>query len=657
MTHSLSPTSPTVKNPGTSSTIPSATCSIPSPVAKPSLKVSFKDRIRNLQHADKTQASTSTIQKEAMTLEIPTTDSMKEQLIPSSSSDHSSKPSKPSSTISLKEKIKSFSQPKEPISEQQSSLKPWSKLKLATVVSAGGSYSSLNNSVCEDSPTGAQTFPSTSTPTTEKPPPTIVPININKNEKNKKLSNIISNSSSSSSTSSTKPTHFIQSSSIKKPIDDISINLHSESKIKLIDKQLSDITSVSDSELKSSSRSYYKKPLQSHLRNFYQTSADAQNHHEQQKNIIDGVDKLGGFKLRLRPSKLSSSNFINQQSRAKQKFYRSVDDLSPEYGGLPFVKKLKILNERQKLAELESVIQTRSFSLDCTDSGNNLIDDLMEPLTRSHSEASAMGRPNSTPSSMIGEPSSLSIQQQCLNSSTITQQSNNRTLPLPLSFPTNLSSTQLPLSPESNETLERRQLKSILKKLSEDKMSGRVTNLDDSTKIGSTSNAAGTLSSLTGRNQQQLMREPTLEGYVARHSKLMKSVTFNNTLSSPPDSANTCESIENRSLFPLLSAQPLDNEQSNFISTDQHKQQDDKEIPLHPKHEEQSTPSPKQRSQESPILHQSSESLSENQIISPRIPSSDEIYKTHKIIESPTKNSNFLQANQKMILKGNFLTS
>lgn len=46
------------------------------------------------------------------------------------------------------------------------------------------------------------------------------------------------------------------------------------------------------------------------------------------------------------------------------KQYRSIDDLSPEYGGLPFVKKLKILNERQKLEELESEIKKRSFSLD-----------------------------------------------------------------------------------------------------------------------------------------------------------------------------------------------------------------------------------------------------------------------------------------------------
>lgn len=66
------------------------------------------------------------------------------------------------------------------------------------------------------------------------------------------------------------------------------------------------------------------------------------------------------------------------------KMYASVDDLSPEYCGLPFVKKLKILNERQKLAELEKAV--RSSSLDYGD---------VEPefdsnLTRSHSEACAI---------------------------------------------------------------------------------------------------------------------------------------------------------------------------------------------------------------------------------------------------------------------------
>lgn len=67
------------------------------------------------------------------------------------------------------------------------------------------------------------------------------------------------------------------------------------------------------------------------------------------------------------------------------KMYASVDDLSPEYCGLPFVKKLKILNERQKLAELEKAV--RSSSLDC---GESVDSEFNGNLTRSHSEACAI---------------------------------------------------------------------------------------------------------------------------------------------------------------------------------------------------------------------------------------------------------------------------
>ena len=71
--------------------------------------------------------------------------------------------------------------------------------------------------------------------------------------------------------------------------------------------------------------------------------------------------------------------------RQQTKMYASVDDLSPEYCGLPFIKKLKILNERQKLAELEKKI--RSSSLDCSENAESEFDG---NLTRSHSEACAI---------------------------------------------------------------------------------------------------------------------------------------------------------------------------------------------------------------------------------------------------------------------------
>ncbi|XP_038217419.1 uncharacterized protein LOC119836222 [Zerene cesonia] len=158
----------------------------------------------------------------------------------------------------------------------------------------------------------------------------------------------------------------------------------------------------------------------------------------------------------------------------KAKKYKSIDDLSPEYGGLPFVKKLKILNERQKLAELEKVVKIRSSSLDCASSSEDL---LCDTLTRSHSEGSTMDKRKFKRKSI----DSLG-------------------------------------SHESNETLERRTLKSILKKLSEDV----------------------TPSESPQRNSElrKLIRAPTLEGYAARHSKFAKSVTFHrHTLPSPPGSA------------------------------------------------------------------------------------------------------------------------
>lgn len=177
----------------------------------------------------------------------------------------------------------------------------------------------------------------------------------------------------------------------------------------------------------------------------------------------------------------------------KNKSYVSVEDLSPEYGSLPFVKKLKILNERQKLEELEKVIK-RSSSLEYPDPSSDV-----DVLTRSNSEGSKMDTRRSRNVMQVGGP-----------------------------YATQLTASQSLLSPESNETLERRNLKSILKKLSED------TQIQDSPVF-------------CAKEFKKLIRAPTIEGYAARHSKFTKSVTFNrDTLTSPPNSAN-----EQRTLFPL----------------------------------------------------------------------------------------------------------
>lgn len=80
------------------------------------------------------------------------------------------------------------------------------------------------------------------------------------------------------------------------------------------------------------------------------------------------------------------------------------------------------------------------------------------------------------------------------------------------------------LSPE-NETLERRNLKSILKKLSASSRAG-----SSETSVTSMPDREAATAEL-----RKLMRAPTIEGYAARHSKLSKSVTFNKyTLQSPP---------------------------------------------------------------------------------------------------------------------------
>ncbi|XP_045770198.1 uncharacterized protein LOC123870799 isoform X2 [Maniola jurtina] len=185
---------------------------------------------------------------------------------------------------------------------------------------------------------------------------------------------------------------------------------------------------------------------------------------------------------------------IGTELLSKDKKYRSIDDLSPEYGGLPFVKKLKILNERQKLAELEKVIKIRSSSLDCAGSSEDLLSDT---LTRSHSEGSTMDKRK------FKRKSTDSIE-----------------------------------SHESNETLERRTLKSILKKLSED-----VTPTESPEK---------------SNELRKLIRAPTLEGYAARHSKFAKSVTFHrHTLPSPPSSIPIDDTDEVFTITsPLISSLP-----------------------------------------------------------------------------------------------------
>lgn len=421
----LSPTSPTIK-------ISPAQANITSEIGlqRTNLKVSFKDRIKNIQKDDRHDGSAESL--EAKQHLLPSTSSAVTGVAASSST----KPKKPSTTKQLKEKIKSLGH------IQKDELTPWSKLKRATVVGLGGSYTSLSNNLNEDSPK-----------LTKTPMKTSMPVNLN----------IISNKLNDSTPLKLLHHTPFQSTSHHHPpqLPSSSVNEF------VVNEQK---TSISDSELKC-------------------TVTD-----ESSSSIV---------KIKSKPKPPLNSN--------EPKSYRSVDDLSPEYSGLPFVKKLKILYERQKLAELESAIQTtRSLSLDYTDSSTS--SDIVEVLTRSQSEASCMIR------SRGNAPIAASL------------------VPVaPLNFNMHLipMSKKSPLSPESNETLERKNLKSILKKLSEDRLSQNVACAK-----GSNSGAGDR------QEMKRLMRAQTLEGYVARRTKFTKSVTFNHTLSSPPSATLTEEPEE-----------------------------------------------------------------------------------------------------------------
>ncbi|XP_030747416.1 uncharacterized protein LOC115875949 [Sitophilus oryzae] len=207
----------------------------------------------------------------------------------------------------------------------------------------------------------------------------------------------------------------------------------------------------------------------------------------------------------------------------KTKHYRSIDDLSPEYGPLPFVKKLKILNERQKLEELEIAMKTRSFSLDIPEFQSETGD----TLTRSQSEGSSMHQEQRQDKQFLSAP---------------------------------LAHSPLHSSNESNETPERRNLKSILKKLSED------TKEKEKEPDNETDQVEKMPQRIDSTEFRRLMRAPTIEGYAARHSKLSKSVTFNrDTLQSPPNSANTILGTP-QSLFPFPTDNGLDVRQEEKIN-------------------------------------------------------------------------------------------
>ncbi|XP_018789830.1 PREDICTED: uncharacterized protein LOC108969525 [Bactrocera latifrons] len=200
------------------------------------------------------------------------------------------------------------------------------------------------------------------------------------------------------------------------------------------------------------------------------TSTSPNTKNTEQMKILENIRKQ---------SKILATNHSNEG----RKSYHSVFDLSPEYSGLPFVKRLKILNERQKLEELEKALQMRSFSLDSSKITSQLA--VPEPLYRCFSDVSEMY------SQFFAAYESSS------SNSTNTSLSNNNNERKDKYIPP----AYLPLSPEQNETSERRKLKCILQKLrhsSEECKSAFQNENEDSC--------------VTEKTNKKLLREPTLEG-------------------------------------------------------------------------------------------------------------------------------------------------
>ncbi|CAG7819419.1 unnamed protein product [Allacma fusca] len=323
--------------------------------------------------------------------------------------------------------------------------------------------------------------------------------------------------------------------------------------------------------------------------------------------------------LAYRPSERPSVLHFKQKN---QKTYGSVDDLSPEFSRLPFIKKLKILNERQKIAELllsktSNTVLTRSTSEGSSETpvpGNTestMHSVLMGRRTQSSSEQYTTDviipslppdhplffLPPLTPSNE-NEPDDSSATQ-CLTEKQDSSTSRSKTIPKPfictpsthstaatatsspaattIATPANTTTTRAPtfptpattittpvpatttiiatttttsltvratadnmegsmpskdlslsppLSPEGNETPERRNLKSILKKLAEESASLESSE-DETGKGGSGGSGSSTAGSNKGSSiDYQLLKAPTLEGYAARHSKFAKNVTF-----------------------------------------------------------------------------------------------------------------------------------
>ncbi|XP_035701057.1 uncharacterized protein LOC110861989 isoform X3 [Folsomia candida] len=249
-----------------------------------------------------------------------------------------------------------------------------------------------------------------------------------------------------------------------------------------------------------------------------------------------------------------------RQQLSASKNYGSVDDLSPEFSRLPFIKKLKILNERQKIAELLMTKSANSVLTRSTSEGSNenpsvpgelLVGPDAELLL--HSVHLGRRTQSHREGQQVGDNEDVSVQQSPLISppltsphskdeyatqpprpstsdTTSTHSAKRKRRKKPGSRNNNKGgkkpdgnegstedSSSSPPAEEDNETPERRNLKSILKKLAqfEDQEEGEEH-----------------------EKEKELLKSQTILGYAARHRKYTKNVTFHRqgvTLRSPDE--------------------------------------------------------------------------------------------------------------------------
>jgi len=183
-----------------------------------------------------------------------------------------------------------------------------------------------------------------------------------------------------------------------------------------------------------------------------------------------------------RPKRLNLYQCKHRSSRD----YNSIDDLSPEYTVLPFVKRLKILNERQKIAELKRALTVvKRNSVDIPDS---------------EQPDGEGGKPGGSSNDL-----SASIDPIPVDQATVA-----KVEPM---VNANREDDRKPV--ESNDTPERVNLKKMLKNVSRSDL----------------------FLPQEQQNRMKLLRSQTVEGYAVRHAnfaKLKSQAGMAHTLPSPP---------------------------------------------------------------------------------------------------------------------------